>query len=207
MPDRSHTSALIEHIRNELKCVSCGYEFRGLEGEFITCPECGRKHNIANMVAHAWRGRWYQAPGFNLLALPLAAPIALCFVIGISGVMFQHQLQVFNAIVLVSFVLAVLVWIYLIAFVTRKYKHPLGLLLTFMIQLIFPLYLIGAVVGLRSLSALGGLSGGFWGMKPQFGFLLAMFAVILAWIVQRLFARMCIRLYVRRIADEGIMRV
>lgn len=112
MPEQTrHTAADVERILNSLKCLTCGYELRGQSGDIVRCPECGRQHNIANLVINEWRGRWYHAPGFGLLALPLLAPIAWCFLIGIAGVLFQNQFDLFVAIAFVSLVLAALVWI------------------------------------------------------------------------------------------------
>ena len=193
-----HRAADVERIRDELKCLSCGYALRGQSGALVRCPECGRQHNVANLVMNQWCGHWYHAPGFNLLAMPLLAPIGWCALIGIAGVLFQNQTDWFETIFIVSTFLAALVWIWLIVVVVRKYQRRIGLLLTFMIQLIFPLYFVG-------LSAIAGLV--FSGDDSLLALLIiggaASGAFFLAWYVQRLVARLCIRVHIRKLSDEG----
>ena len=40
----------IEKLREEAICPGCKYSLRGLPGEVVTCPECGREINIALLI-------------------------------------------------------------------------------------------------------------------------------------------------------------
>jgi hypothetical protein len=62
--------AYIETVRADLACPACGYNLRGLQGAVVTCPECGIVCDIAKLIANQWSRPWYQAPGFNRLAVP-----------------------------------------------------------------------------------------------------------------------------------------
>lgn len=62
----------LDEIRKEIHCPQCEYELRGQEGDVVRCPECGMLCNIARLVHQYWNGKWYQAPGMNIMLLPVA---------------------------------------------------------------------------------------------------------------------------------------
>jgi len=64
--------------REDVVCPGCGYSLRGLSGDIVTCPECGRRCDVASMIHRAWTLPWYTAPDFNLVALPSVWPVGGC---------------------------------------------------------------------------------------------------------------------------------
>jgi hypothetical protein len=60
----------IEVIRRDIACPACGYNLRGLQGETVTCPECGLACDAAKLVTRQWDRPWHQAPGFALTLVP-----------------------------------------------------------------------------------------------------------------------------------------
>ncbi len=194
---------------DELKCFSCGYELRGLTGNVVTCPECGRQHNVTNMIIKQWNGPWYRAPGFKLLGLPLLAPVAWCFVMGACGLLFINSPGNFTAVFWVATLGAVVGWFALMYRALTKYRRRIGIVLTVMVQLIFPLY----TVGLFSVFVIPVMI--YFEIDTGEDVPVAVFAVcatvagfmfLLAYGVQRIFARLCIRTHVRRLSDEGTIR-
>ena len=58
-------------IRGDLTCPVCEYSLRGLPGDVVDCPECGARCDLASLLARQRLGRWYNAPGFVVLQLPV----------------------------------------------------------------------------------------------------------------------------------------
>jgi hypothetical protein len=195
----------IGQIRDELRCLSCRYPLRGLNGDIVTCPECGRAHNVANIIANRWRGRWYRAPGFNLLATPLLAAVGWCLVIALASVLAQHSDDFLHIVAWIASAVAILVWIALIGRVVDRFGRG-AILLTLLIQLIFPLYLIALIALLVLSTALIEARGGPPMLVAVGAAGVAIAAISIAKVLQRLVARRCIRLHLHRLSDEGTMR-
>src|SRR5688572_12808451 len=62
----------VETLRESLACPACAYSLRGLEGDDITCPECGLEINVPALISQQWSRPWWEAPLYNTIALPLA---------------------------------------------------------------------------------------------------------------------------------------
>ena len=59
-------------ITQDIPCPNCEYNLRGLQGDVVSCPECGMTCDRAEIVARRWTLPWYKAPGMSLLNLPVA---------------------------------------------------------------------------------------------------------------------------------------
>jgi len=82
--DRSGTNAeptAPAPLDEDLYCLTCAYNLRGLSGDPVRCPECGDAHTLELLRAPAWAiryavGRMETAP---TTCVALAAAATLCF--------------------------------------------------------------------------------------------------------------------------------
>jgi hypothetical protein len=62
----------VEGIWGDLACTRCRYNLRGLVGPVVTCPECGTRYDVADLIMLRWRGTRLNAPGVSRIAWPMA---------------------------------------------------------------------------------------------------------------------------------------
>ena len=137
-PGAEHT----ESIRDSLVCLKCSYSLRGLGGDVVTCPECGERINIAVLVTQRWRGPWFRAPLYNVLALPLAWVFFILIIAGMAIAASDLQpaaLPIAFAILLVG----AAVWLALFYVAARKFGSLEGVALAMLLHLLFGGYLVG----------------------------------------------------------------
>ena len=56
----------LERVRSGLRCA-CGYSLSGHAEAVITCPECGRRGTLPDLILASWGDRWNRAPWFRQL--------------------------------------------------------------------------------------------------------------------------------------------
>ncbi len=189
--------AHIQTIMESLACPDCSYDLRGLTGEVVTCPECGREVHVANYVAAQWKKRWQAAPLYNVLALPLAwitvAGIATLIAAGTS----QHEHV--GWMLLGGLIIIVMGWIPLIGYVTRRFGSIEGLWLALAVHLTLPGYIGGLVAflagSLGTASVFGRVRAGM--LHTAMTAIAGMAAIAVAYAIERFVARRCIRRHLR----------
>lgn len=65
----------VEMLKDDAVCPGCDYALRGLQGDVVTCPECGQTIDLVRLLAIDWNRPWYDVPGFESLLLPLVWPM------------------------------------------------------------------------------------------------------------------------------------
>jgi hypothetical protein len=61
----------VGQLRDKAVCPACEYSLRGLAGDVVTCPECGRGVDVARLLSHQWTGKWHNVPGYTDLIMPV----------------------------------------------------------------------------------------------------------------------------------------
>lgn len=131
-----------ESIRDSLACLRCGYSLRGLGGDVVTCPECGERINIAVLVTQQWRGPWFRAPLYNVLALPLTCAFLIFIIAGMSFAVSSVQptaLPIAFAVLLGG----AAVWLALFYLAAKKFGSLEGIYLAMFVHLLFGGYVVG----------------------------------------------------------------
>lgn len=125
----------IEEVLRDVYCPDCQYNLRGLLGNDVKCPECGRTCDIAELVSIQWTKPWYKAPYFNMLCLPLYFGILSIFVVPIVSIAISN-FQTQQAMLLMSFA----GWLACLHVPYRIFKSMFGVWLSLMLH--------GAFIGL-----------------------------------------------------------
>jgi O-antigen/teichoic acid export membrane protein len=106
----------------DLYCLHCGYNLRGLPGDPRVCPECGRASSVADMRIPA---ELIRKQARKLETLPLLCVGAVLF-----GLMFGLPFLVVQpAIAGVIFILAVVCWVAFARAFARNCEHQSGWLM------------------------------------------------------------------------------
>jgi hypothetical protein len=192
-----------DSIREKLACPHCTYSLRGLPGDVVTCPECGNGIDIARLVALRWTGRWFRAPMFALLSLPLAVIVVGFILLGVLlGVAASLGADSVGAGLLIAgplFIFAV--WVAGLALVTRRFGSGEGLWLSILCHAIFAGYFVGAPgFILLVVKVIASFAQGFGYVSLPGAVTAIGFAglVATAYFGERYVARRCIRRYLRR---------
>lgn len=137
----------IEKLREEAICPGCKYSLRGLPGEVVTCPECGREINIALLIAEQWYGPWFKAPDFNILAWPVVWTVLALVVIIFSAYSFNPpSFFDFGALQIFLSLSAVAIWIWIIKSMRRRFGYAEALKLSAILHVTYLFYLSAVVV-------------------------------------------------------------
>ncbi len=69
-PSDSTTAGVLDQ---DVGCPGCGYNLRGLGSGWVICPECGERNDVAALIVRRWDKPWYKAPKYSQLCMPAAA--------------------------------------------------------------------------------------------------------------------------------------
>jgi membrane protein DedA with SNARE-associated domain len=205
MPPGDHADT--DAVRDALTCPSCDYLLRGLEGDVVTCPECGTRCDLAKLVATRWTRPWFKAPFLNQLAYPVAT-VAFTL-IGLMAVAIIDELDG-RRTPTTSWVMGVAVllvgvglWLWTMNRTRHRFDGLEGPGLALLAHAVLVAYLFGALLGLSGLlSFIGGFIGG--GQSAVFIVVGVVVLAIAAGSItgavlgERFMAKRCIRAYLRR---------
>ncbi len=191
----------VDEIRHDIACPGCEYNLRGLRGAVITCPECGHRCDIAQLVTRKWTKPWYIAPGLATLQAPAVwlgtIPLLLMFSVPLLMIDQSVRAVAFSA----SALLALSVWGWLLSRAWRLFGGPEGLLLSLLQHAILIGYFGGMIVSLGApfgLFASLFLGFQFVAMLNGAALIAGVSAMVGAYIADRFTARRCIQRYLRR---------
>lgn len=122
MADHPVQPSLAADDREDLYCLHCGYNLRGLPGDPRCCPECGRKSSVADMRIPAELIR-RQAKKLETLPSLCVGAVLFGLIFGLPFLAFQP------AIAGVIFLLSTALWVALARAFARNCNHQRGWLL------------------------------------------------------------------------------
>lgn len=196
---QQQTNPHVEALRQDLGCLNCGYNLRGLTGAVVNCPECGHVCDVADLITRKWTGPWYRAPGLTYVEAPSAAPfiagvpLLLCCTPAILGS------RDFLAFLVTTGVIVTGIWVWMMSFAWQKMGGWYGIRLALVGHLVVAGYLFGIFGSIPTVFAVIGL---FMGGSGAWAVLLAVIALTLtvsalwaAWRSERWMAKRCIERY------------
>jgi hypothetical protein len=192
-------------IQDDLACLACGYNLRGLHEAVIHCPECGVECDIARMIANRWTGPWQRAPGYPTLIAPLAWLVIASMALLLVLVYEANESGGPRWLTALATLIIIFVWIHQLHRAWRVFNNERGVWLALLAHVLFAGYL--ASIALVVVGLLRGL-----GRPPDWtiaGVHVLMVAGGVALFVgtrrgERFIAEQCIRQYVlKRAAPEG----
>lgn len=197
-------------LDRDVACPGCGYNLRGLGVGGVVCPECGTASDVARLLTRRWDKPWYQAPKYNLLAMPagwvLVSAIGLMFAAAANDVRAGGFMPM--PMLLAGWALLTLVgWVLLMVWVCRSMEGLDTLGYALLVHVALGGYLVGLpmfVAGLGwtvgevidLLHASGAQQNLFWSGLLLVGGV-GLFFVGRS--IERFVAGYCIRLYLRRV--------
>jgi len=133
-------------ITQNLPCPGCGYNLRGLTGDLVICPECGRSCDVLALIKEkqserAWATFQGKPPGYDPAVLPAMllllspapagylAAAALAFFLIVIWPAFEASDPAFVATALITVVTA-FTWVWLLYRVWRRWPGRRGLFLS-----------------------------------------------------------------------------
>jgi hypothetical protein len=197
MPSRGEQHAA--DIREGLTCPECEYSLRGLPGDEVTCPECGRHLNLARLVASRWTHPWHKAPLYDLLAVPLAVAFAVTIATAIAVAMvsaFRSDWLVVFAVVLIG----AGCWAASLRLVRKRFGSAEGVHLALLVHIVLPMYVFGAmgVIGF-GVKISSDVANSVTRALPfdLLILLLCVSAIVIGRVIERFVAGRCIRRFLR----------
>jgi hypothetical protein len=145
---------IIAAIAQDVACPGCGYNLRGLSGDVVSCPECGKSCDVADLIRRRWIGSWRRAPGMQTLAWPALWVLML----PLSGVYVAAPLrevlpaEATPAVFAADCLTILVVWLWLMGRVLRSWGRA-GLVLAVLAHLVVAAYVAGAFCGVIFLAA------------------------------------------------------
>jgi hypothetical protein len=193
-----------DQLRDALVCPQCEYSLRGLAGDEVNCPECGMHVNIASLITAKWTKPWWDAPLYNTLALPLAWVI-LSMLAAVVLFAATHRLNMSGELVLPWLGLSAIVWVFLLAYLQRRFGSAEGIWLALLVHLVVPFYMIGILGAIGMTVALLANLHALWvvSLYNFFGLLLFVALFISARLIERFVGHRCIRRHLRLMV-EGV---
>lgn len=191
-------------IRDGLTCPACQYSLRGLLGDDINCPECGQRMNIPGLMSAKWSKPWWEAPLYNTLALPVcwaALAVLVLMVIGTLSRDIAHP----RATALAWTAFAAIAWLFLLAYMQKRFGSAEGIWLSLLLHLVVPFYLVGIIGALgMTIRFVSGLRT-LWIVSLYNGLGLALFLglIIAARLLERFVGQRCIRRHTTIMADSA----
>ncbi len=195
----------LERMRDDLECPQCEYALRGLPGDIVTCPECGQSINITLLLKTQWTGRWYHAPEYNTLAIPLAWSLVVAIGLVFTSVDFRDlsvHLTTWHYVLV-----APGLWLgwRVSREVVRRFGDPMAIWLAMVLHVAMALYLTAALLIMREHGTFRRMFIIFtWSQWMRLGMILSL-AVGLAYLgrrIERHVGGQCIRRYLRLIAES-----
>lgn len=215
MGQREAQNGLVSMLDQDVGCPECGYNLRGLGTDLVQCPECGRTSDVAVLAVRRWDKPWYKAPGYQQLCMPTAAAFLSLIGWGLSVVLIDAGSSdiSYASVGAVWLAIGLIGWSAAMAWVWNKFdKH-----ISAGFALLTHLTLVGYIGGLI-FTVFGALTlfmvivdGTDAGMDADPGSIAIYIACLIGGIlgffgarqVERLAAKHCIRLYLRRPTTSG----
>lgn len=196
-----------ERMRAEARCPRCEYSLRGLEGDPVTCPECGARVNVTALIAGTWKGPLLRAPLMNVVALPAAWAVGMLIVLLGALIGTAGWMDVPPPLAWAYLAIAAVGWILMFVLAVRRFGAREAIPLAILYHGPLLGYAIGGVVAAASAIALV-LSARRRDLDEVPGALTALVVSIgVLWLLNRLerfIAIRCLRhhLRMRSIADD-----
>lgn len=192
MPALGKGAAAIEEIQRDLECPACTYNLRGLRGAVVKCPECGTDVDIAKLVSRKWTLKWWQAPGVNLLAAPVAV-VLIGGVIALIAMGFEGSVRRPPMIAIAVIVASIAAWSWLMLRIYNFWQGSWGCVLALFAHAVLFLYDIGAIVALIGFfSSVSGPGRAVYGVPMFIG---GVAAIVGGRWIERYIGHQCIRRY------------
>ena len=194
-PTLGKGEAAIEELQRDLECPACQYNLRGLRGAVVKCPECGADVDIARLVSRKWTLKWWQAPGVNLLAAPVAVALVGGVIVLIAlAYDASHSRPPLTAMGLA--VGCVALWSWLMVSIYKFWQGAWGCVLAMFAHAVLLLYDAGAIFALVGLVV--SLSGADRAVVGVPMFLGGITAIVAGRWLERYIGHQCIRRYLAR---------
>lgn len=169
-----------EQLRKEAVCPGCNYSLRGLPGDVVTCPECGREINMVAFLKDRWTGSWYSVPGYNAIVAP-----AIWIVVPLFALLIWPTLGIsdkYPSVAIVVYMIALLVWVWLMLRLRHHHDNGKAPLLALLAHAVVAGYLVGGFTVFGSLiQSVETISKG--GSVAPFAMLIL--GVIMLWLAKR----------------------
>jgi hypothetical protein len=197
-------------LDQDVGCPTCGYNLRGLAKDVATCPECGTTTDVAQLIVRRWDKPWHKAPKYNQLCLP-AAMLFVCALGWLLTIAVIDTVQsgVSRGMVAVFWLgLGLVAWAVAIAWVSQRLGGRIGVGYALFVHLSVVGYVGGLIFtvigGITLFVAIVNFRDSYFNADVfSFAVYIAMFVGGIAgffaarWI-ERVAAKYCIRLYLRR---------
>lgn len=183
----------IEKLCDEAMCPECEYSLRGLSGEVVVCPECGRAIDLVSLLNSRWEGSWHNLPTFQAVVRPVFMLILL--LIGLFVGIAADGIRNHQLIGMLLSCFAVTMWGWKMVGVWRRFKRIEAIKLSLLAILVYAGYLLGFFCVFMILLALVSPSGIGQVVIGVVLFLAGIAILVTSHISDRYLASQCVRLY------------
>lgn len=197
--------SVIDEVLRNVFCPDCQYNLRGLSGNIVECPECGKECNITELVAIKWTKPWYRAPYFNKLSIPLFTGVLGLFAIPMTNYFVQSN-QFYSMSVSIVF----LIWMGSFYICYKTFDSIRGIHLALLMHVSFICYaagIFGSIIGtfwaFTMFSGIQSKNIELWLLTDLLIIFCFMFVVWIARKTEKYVAYKCIDHYLDRIYDKS----
>jgi hypothetical protein len=193
----------------ELRCPNCAYDLRGIDRTIVTCPECGKRYRIDQLLHQQWTMKLGKAPGLGMLLIPVVLFFVMATTYLSIGIMFttSDSIEPLGSIreshlMLIYLVLLSVPWISAVIYASMRMRG--GFWLVLLGHLMFLLLLGGIFISIGSGAyAIYLLSQhGVAAALPWLGLMvIAILMIYASRIFEKFMARRCIRHYLNKLAE------
>lgn len=189
----------LEMLRDEAMCPQCEYSLRGLDGDVVTCPECGVNVDIVTLIKIQWNGSWHQLPTYKAISAP--AFVLVFLMIGMFVGLLADGIKHHEAIGLAISSYLIALWSWRMFKLWNRFEGGYALKISLLAHVVFAGYLIGIFCVFMILISFVSPTGF---MQIAVGIIL--FAMGVAILVacqfgERYVSSLCVRLYLKEQAN------
>lgn len=144
MCDQRHESNLMADP--ELRCPNCAYDLRGVQRVPMTCPECGKRCRIDELLRQHWIRKHANIPSLGWIMLPVSIFVFIASgpILALPAMLQDISFSIrHDLVLLVLFVLPLILWIASVTYVSRRI--PGGLWLVLLGHVIFIFLFVGVI--------------------------------------------------------------
>jgi hypothetical protein len=205
---------ILREISQDITCPGCGYNLRSMTGDVVTCPECGRSCDVAELIRRYWVGSWRRLPKLDTLAWPalwlLLAPVPMGILLwslgtiffGILESIYHYDFQCTQTTFVIICVVALMpVWTWRMYRVWRDWPGGAGLALALLGHAVVGAFVGGAYCAVAGVAywmrllAFGHTDEALWAIATSAGCVLLLPGGFWGY---RFVAEQCIRRFLRR---------